>query len=605
MTVGLIVWGRFVNAAGQRVTVPAPVDGKGDPWLVDFVREHAAAIGASFDVVQWPPVAKAQGGAGAGCDGYGVFDRRDIGSKHQQGSIPTRYGTAEGLLAAVAALRAHGVESWGDLVMHQLIGENGGPGVFRYLGADGVTLNGRGRTSPGWFRGECNAVLDADGKFVRWADPVPPFSPRDPVPDPPNDSPFGRELVHHNCVPANASLDDAKDYAEWLTRRVGFAGYRLDDTKGTYPGAARAIMDAAGTPFYSEHFDGNPANLNAWATSAPMAGRSAVADFTLHWRLQAACNGFDARLFDQGGWGYGAQRSDLAVGFVDNPDTDTSPGEQVISNKAIGYALMLSLPLRAALVYGKDYFPASVWPGAYGLKPIIDNICWFARMFAFGTFERRWVDRDVYAYTREGNGGTLGWSGGCLVAVNFNTQAARTVTLQTMWPEGAWIHDYSGHCPDATVAAGGKLTVQLPANANSAGVSYGLFARGGVNHAVPVTVRRITQTFVGAADLDTRPARNGLTVLPQRICCAQGSQVDVRFKLDRTGVVADATVQIEVLDATTGERVGWATTGGEDSAALSFKVVDGGWHLIRLVGNLLPAAGAPFEMPVTYLGSAG
>ena len=165
MSIGMIGWGRFfkTDARGERVldgsgnpvriTVPAPSTDPGKPWLYDFVRENAAEIGAIADVFQWPPVSKAEGGDGEGCDGYGVYCRRDLGTAPQQGSIPTRYGTLESLMAAVAALNAHGVQSYGDLVLHQLMGENGGPGVFHYLGADHTSLNGKGSTAPGWFRG--------------------------------------------------------------------------------------------------------------------------------------------------------------------------------------------------------------------------------------------------------------------------------------------------------------------------------------------------------------------------------------------------------------------------------------------------------------------
>lgn len=92
---------------------------------------------------------------------------------------------------------------------------------------------------------------------------------------------------------------------------------------------------------YSEFFDGNPTTLNAWATEPPVSGRSLVADFPIKFALQEACNGFHARPFD--GAGYASWRPDLACTFVDNPDTDTSPGQQVISNKLLGYAFLLTV----------------------------------------------------------------------------------------------------------------------------------------------------------------------------------------------------------------------------------------------------------------------
>ena len=43
--VGLGIWGRFVNAAGAKVTVPAPSTDAGAEWLWVYIRSQAKAIG--------------------------------------------------------------------------------------------------------------------------------------------------------------------------------------------------------------------------------------------------------------------------------------------------------------------------------------------------------------------------------------------------------------------------------------------------------------------------------------------------------------------------------------------------------------------------------
>ena len=74
MGVALIAWGRFLDGRGNRVTVPAPSTDPGAVWLLDFLARHAFALRrAGFTAIQLPPTSKAQGGAGAGCDGYGVY----------------------------------------------------------------------------------------------------------------------------------------------------------------------------------------------------------------------------------------------------------------------------------------------------------------------------------------------------------------------------------------------------------------------------------------------------------------------------------------------------------------------------------------------------
>ncbi len=580
MAVGLIAWGRFSDASGNKITVPAPSTDPGKPWLWDLLRSEAAAIGSTFDFVQLPPWSLAQGGAGSGCDGYGVFQRRNLNG--------TRYGSLESLMAAIAALNAHGCQTYGDLVLHQMSGENGGPGVFRYPGADGKTMNGRGQTTPGWFRGG-----------MKQNDPIPPFCKEDDVPVPADDYPFGRELSYQNCNPAHVTETDAKDYLVWARARTGAIGFRFDDTKGTHAPSVRRIMDALpDIPFYSEYFDGNPANLNWWATSPPMSGRSAVEDFMLHWRIQAACNGFDATQFDDGGAGYWQWNSGLSVGFVDNPDTDTSPGQQVVFNKGLAYAYMLSLPLRLALVYGKDYFSGELWPGSYGLQPLIDNLCWINRMFAWGDYQVRWVDRDVHVASRDGNGGFLGWSGGLLTALNFNVLTPRIITCSTPFGPNRRLHDYTGHHSDIWTDGNGNATFTIPSNAYSGGQSYLCFAPGGVDGPYPRHTRATTQTYYGAIDLDVMPARNGPQKLPERLYCAKGTKVSLELS---ASLPPNAALSAAVSTAS-GAVIAEHRIGAEPRHSTG-EVPATGWQTVSLEGSGLPDAGIEFHLAATYTGA--
>jgi alpha-amylase len=119
MGVALITWGRFFDKNGQKITVPAPSTTPGAPWFLDWLAAEAANLRlAGFSALQLPPISKAQGGTGDGCDGYGVFDPRDIGSKNQQGDVPTRYGSAESLRRLVSVAHATGMDVYLDVVLH-------------------------------------------------------------------------------------------------------------------------------------------------------------------------------------------------------------------------------------------------------------------------------------------------------------------------------------------------------------------------------------------------------------------------------------------------------------------------------------------------------
>ena len=593
MAIGLIAWGRFfkTDAHGNvsRITVPAPPTDPGKPWLADMLRSIAKPLAASFEVIQWPNFVKSQGGTGAGADGYGPVDLRDFGSKNAQGGLETRYGSLEAFMAAIAALEAHGAVSYGDLVLHQQEGENRGPGLFSFVGADGVTMDGRGQSVPGWYRG--NTGDD---------NPIPPFSPQDDVPGRADDAPFGRERCYQNCNPPRATTDDAIDAFTAQVKRTGAKGFRFDDAKGVYSPFVAELMNGSDLPFYSEFFDGDPTTLNNWATSYPMESRSAVEDFPLHFSLRAACNNYNATLLDSSG--YWKLNSALAVGFVDNPDTDTTVGEQVSLNKGLAYAFMLNLPLRLALVYGKDYFPSSVWPGAYGLKPLIDNLCWISRTFAFGAFERRWVDQNVYVYTRDGNGGIAGWSGGLLIGLNFDTLNPHTVTVETSFGANQWLHDYTGHAPDIHTNSSGQATITIPSNDFSGGQSYVAYAHGGVSKPVATVPRRTTHAFLGDRTRDVMPILNGDQTLPQRIHVAKGSEITLDLRIDKYGWTASTNVFVTITGPDA-QVIATQRICLHDNVTTGGHAIANGFHSIHLTGYGLPPKGSNFEADVTYLGS--
>jgi alpha-amylase len=574
MGVALIAWGRFFDGHRNRVTVPAPSTNPGAPWLLDFLAQQALTLRrAGFAAIQLPPTSKAQGGDGAGCDGYGLYDPRDLGSKHQQGSLPTRYGSKDALTRFVAVAHACGLDVYLDLVMHQRIGENGGPGVFRYLAADGRSLNGRGQTSPGWFRG------------------VPPDNlPDDDVPNKATDFPFGRELSYQHCRPHRMTVEDALDFGEWVFRTTGADGARFDDVKGTWAPFVREFMThgvMASKFFCAEFFDGNPAILNSWATNPPMSGRSLVEDFTIHWALQDACNNGNARALDRAG--YVSWRPDLACTFVDNPDTDTSPGQQVISNKLLAYAFLLTAE-GYPLVYGKDYFPASVWPGAYGLQPWIDNLLWIHEHLANGSTVTRHLDDKVIVLDRTG-------SPGLLTALNFDTWNARTITCPTSFGPHVQLHDYTGRHGDIGTDAGGLATFTIPSNAGSRGQSYLCFSRTGLDMSNRVTARATTQTLFGASDLDVMPVGNAPAVVG-RITAERGTMIGLTLGVDRRGWGAGSAVSVVITDPGGHTVIDQRCTG--DKTTVQAHAGAAGEHRIALAGQQLPASGSPFEVELTY-----
>jgi alpha-amylase len=581
MGVCLITWGRFFDRQGNKITVPAPSTTPGAPWLWDSLATQASALQAvGFSALQLPPAGKAQGGAGDGCDGYGLFDPRDLGSKPQQGSTLTRYGSAESLRRLIAVSHAVGMDVYLDVVLHQLDGENGGPGVFRYLGADGRTENGRGPMNPGCF-----------------VDVPPANRSRDAVPDPPDDFSFGREKVYQNCDPAGYTVNDALDYGDWLFRTTDADGMRFDDVKGTWASFVSQFMSSrtmAGKFAYSEYFDGNPDNLNWWVTSPPMSSRSLVADFPLHFALRDACAQGNAQLLN--GAGYAARNPFMACTFIDNPDTDTTAGEAILSSKLLAYAFMLSTE-GYPFVFAKDYFPSSVWAGNYGLKPWIDNLIWVHENLAAGATVTRFLDPKVIVLNRLGQPGLL-------TAINFDTWNQRTITCDTSFGPNVQLHDYTGRHGDIWTDGAGRATFTIPTNAFQNGQSYLCFSTAGRNNGFQVNRRSTTQCFFGASDLDLPPASNGMMEVG-RVWCADASPIEVTFVPpgnSRNLWTAQTQVLLDVLNPA-GQVIGtraWTQSGPGSTGSLQIQAAGNGWHTLRLTSHDLPANGAPYELTVTY-----
>jgi alpha-amylase len=569
---------RLVGQNGQKIVMPAPVDSGTPhaPWWWDHLASQAAELrGCGFSAVLLPPVCKTASGAASDADGYGLYDNYDIGSKNQVFNIPTRFGDDERLRRMIAIMHACGLDVYGDVVMHQYDGGN--DSTYKYLGADGKTLNGRFPKHPSCFVG------------------APPRVPVDPVANPQGNFGFGDMASYINATPHGYMLEGAIGAADWLTRTLDLQGYRIDDVKGMAVEAVRQVLDAdsmAGRFAVGEYFDGNPSALHWWVWESGMGGRCQVFDFTLHWTIQAMCNG--ASSWWMGGLqgaGYIAVDPMNAVTFVDNPDTDLSPGENVIWNKLLGYALILTAEGYPA-VYYKDY---STDAGCYGLKPFIDNLIWIHENLAFGSTLTRWGnDPQVYVFERQGYPGLL-------VALNNDQSNSYARTVQTSFGANTQLHDYTGKHPDIWTNGSGQASFTIPRNDN--GQSYLCFSRVGYTQGFAVNRRTTTQSFFGAADLDREPAMNGRAVRAGRIWCQHGTEVVVDLSADTSAWTAEAEILFHLTDPQGKALAQQTCTKKSPHAQGRATAEQTGWLVLEVTGQGLADAGASYTMTVTYTGA--
>ena len=412
---------------------------------------------------------------------------------------------------------------------------------------------------------------------------------------PADDFGFGDELVYVNCEPPGYTITGMIDFGDWLTRSLDCQGYRVDDTKGMAVAFVKQWMNTkamTGRFCVSEYFDGNPRNLYGWAEGA-MGGRSAVFDFATHFGLQRMCDdtGFDMRQLD--GLGYTALDPLHSATFVDNPDTDLSPGEQIISNKLLAYAFILTTE-GYPFVYHKDY---STEPGCYGLKPWIDNLVWIHENLASGRTLTRFAGPHVFVYERLGQPGLL-------TAIGNDGWNRHTITCPTNFGGNVQLHDYTGRHPDIRTDGEGRATFTVPSNAFASGQSYLCFSREGIGAAPALVPRSTTQVFFGPGDLDMAPALNGDAIVG-RIWAAEGTRVLAEFRSLLDPWPQRAVIAVEVLDPA-GTSLTTARVTASTAVPLRATIRRDGWHSFKTTAAGLPSAsGVPFELSVTYTAPQG
>jgi alpha-amylase len=529
---------------------------------------------SGFSALLLPPVLKTNAGAAADADGYGPFDDYDLGSKQQFFSVATRFGTREQLQRCVSILRSNGLDVYVDTVPHQRSGGNNG--VYRYLGADGKSLNGRFPKSPGCFVGDAPRV------------------PRDPIAGPVStDFGFGDELAPVNAIPKDYVMQGLIDAGDWMTRALGIQGYRIDDVKGMAVAFVQRWVNSkamAANFSIAEYFDANPGTLNWWVWESGMAGRCALFDFSLHYTLKAMCNNtsrWDMAQLDHAGL---AGISPMqAVTFVENPDTDTDGYSSVIWNKLLGYAYILTSE-GYPCVYYRDY---STDADCYGLKPWLDNLIWIHENLAFGQTIERCKDFQCFAFER------LGYPN-LLVGLNNDMYNGwRTITVQTAFGPFTQLHDYTGRAGDVWTDGNGVVTIGIPPNDDGRG--YICYSRPGYTQPFSVHPQTATQVFEGADDLDIGPAEEGRTIDVGRIWCAAGTGMAATLRPDTTNWTADTQLTLQLMDPGNAVIASQTWVGpGAQRGTLYAQANGNGWHTVRLSGLHLPSNRSPYELTVQY-----
>jgi alpha-amylase len=549
----------------------------GNSWWDHLARQAHEMATAGFTAIWLPPPLK--GASGGFSNGYDPFDDYDLGSKDQQKSIQTHYGSRESLERCAAMMRANGIDIYLDLVENQRDGDDG---HFNFLYKDA-------------FGKLPDPENGGGGRFRKGPNDFHPFVPEDPGVFTDQFS-FGRDLAPINGgTPKGECGVQLIDAADWLTRALDAQGYRIDNTKGVSTIFVTELLNAKsmrGKFAVGEFADGNIGLLQNWANA--VQHRSSSFDFPLHFTLKSMCNnpdGFPMAFLDHAGL-VGADPLG-AVTFVENHDTDRGGvGGPIVNNKLLAYAYILTAEGYPCVFY-RDY---SKDPGCFGLKDRIDRLIAIHERVAAGETLQRFKDGGVFAFERLG--GTH-----LLVGLNKDAGTGRTITVQTDFGAGKELQNLTNDAaPRVKTDGRGQVTITIPRNIGGAG--YGCYG-------VPIDIGApfkpksfvTTQVYEGARDLDIKPA---ISLEKNQVCRVfpkAETQVSLKLNADIAHWTNATTVTVTVNDPAGAALGSHVFHHGNQGASFSVQSAKADFHSIVIeAANTPPQNAMPsFSLGITYM----
>lgn len=372
-----------------------------------------------------PPAYKGMGGVED--QGYGVYDRYDLGEFDQKGTIPTKYGTREELLEAVKAAHSHGLEIYADIVLDHMMGADE-PEIVKAEEQDPDNrLEDLGEleeikvwthfTFPGrkkkysdfewhWYHftgidydelSDKTGVFKFHGKY--WSKQV----------DKENgnfDYLMGASLdLDHEEV-----REELKRWGRWFIETTEIDGFRLDAVKHMkftfYKEWLHDMRTAYDREFFSvgEYWHRDLATLKNYADVTE--GALSLFDVPLHFRFYEASkagNSYDMRtIFDDT---FTQDNPDCSVTFVDNHDSQ--PGQALDSwveawFRPLAYAMILLRKDGYPCIFYGDYYgiPSADIPS---IREVLLPLMKARRLYAYGEQHDYFDHPNTIGWTREGD----------------------------------------------------------------------------------------------------------------------------------------------------------------------------------------------------------
>ena len=458
--------------------------------------------------------------------GYSLYDRFDLGDIPQRGTVATRYGTRGDLRHMVDHLHYSDVKVYPDIVFNH---NGNGPNMLEYPGMkinDFHAWPDAGQPG-GWRRApRMSGYDDISGGYgqtfqqelVSLIDLVTEPDGRFGVPEP---TPFVRHPGQYDKYPhlnpgdtlPNENVREMMNrWAHWLGFAMDYDGFRLDAGKHVvrefygYGGQTGRFLHEAQWNFDQRRgntYDGQVPDLyrnevrrkDMLMFNEIFAGGSSVFDYWRQGQVKMRYLDFPAKqqlvgeAFSNGNLGTLA-----SLGVALDPTEGVSfvhSHDQSGPNKMdLAYAWLLTRTGVPVVYFSgnniswADKNAGRTWvlPGtgnALGdYNNVIANLVYIHNQFARGREWNRYADSDFYAHERyvDGYGPNANapdsGEGVLLVALNDGGYD-QTKTLQTAFPAGTVLKDYTGNQPaNVTVNGSGQVTITVPARGGQGFVCY-------------------------------------------------------------------------------------------------------------------------------------
>lgn len=362
--------------------------------------------------------------------GYGVYDLYDLGEFDQKGSVATKYGTKEELLASIEALHAEGIQVYADVVLnHKANGDE--TEKFMVLEMDPndrtkaisepyeieawtkFTFPGRGDTySPfkwSWIHFTGTDYNAANGKRAvymiqginkGWSQGVTYENGN-----------FDYLMFNDIDYKHPHVVKEIRNWARWFVNETGVDGFRFDAVKHINDFVIRDLVRMLRAEyredFYAvaEYWDQRFDQVNGYLENTDY--ELDLLDVKLHFNFHVASRSFGKfdmrKIFD----GTLVQNHKImAVTFVDNHDSQ--PGQSLESwvepwFKPLAYALILLRRDGYPVIFYGDYYGIAGEHPIEGHQEIIDKLLYIRMHHAHGEQHDYFDHENVVGWVRLGD----------------------------------------------------------------------------------------------------------------------------------------------------------------------------------------------------------